>query len=218
MVTHAIYDFLSLLPSTESLSSRGRRLHDTLSQRQRPTYSPDVVANVVVEEASHKLLANFVDDDQLVLAQGETKTMSLWFSNTGMRPVDELWLVCGPEDEICIGPEDSNDAGKNIHMMDGSKVKLRTKFNKIQEPQCGKNFYTLSILYIPRERFVYHCPIQMARPPYIPAKVLSFTLHFMRNPSGNKTFVFFSFIGRYVLIENCTGYSSLSSSGWLEVF
>src|ERR1700733_6301530 len=169
MVTHATYDFLSLLPSTESLSSRGRRLHDTLSQRQRPTYSPDVVANVVVEEAGHKLLANFVDDDRLVLAQGETKTMSLWFSNTGMRPVNELWLVCRPEDEIYISAEeDSSEAGKSVHMIDGPKSN-----NKIQELQCRKNFYTLSILYIPKKHFVYHCRIQMARPPYILATVLS---------------------------------------------
>jgi hypothetical protein len=75
-----------------------------------------VIANVVVKETSHKLLANFVDDDRLVLAQGETKSMSLWFSNTGAKPINEIWLVSGPEDEICLSTEeDSNDTGKNIH-------------------------------------------------------------------------------------------------------
>lgn len=113
MITHVIYDFLSLLPSKESLSSRGRRLQDTLSQRQKPAYSPDVIVKVVVEETSHKLLANFVDDDRLVLAQGETKSMSLWFSNTGAKPINEIWLVSGPEDEICVSAQE--DSGENIY-------------------------------------------------------------------------------------------------------
>lgn len=113
MITHAIYEFLSLLPSKESLSYRGRRLQDTLSQRQKPAYSPDVVMNIVIEETSHKLLAHFVDDDRLVLAQGETKSMSLWFSNTGTKAINEMWLVPGPEDEICVRAEE--DPSENIH-------------------------------------------------------------------------------------------------------
>ncbi|KZP10535.1 hypothetical protein FIBSPDRAFT_1051266 [Athelia psychrophila] len=117
-ITHACYDFLSLLPATEGLASRGRRLHDTPLQRQTPTYAPDVAMEVEVEEASQKLLANFVDDSRLVLAQGECKRMDMWISNIGTRVVGEVWLVAGTDDEIWI------DSGQNSAM---SSVQLPVK-------------------------------------------------------------------------------------------
>lgn len=109
-ITNATYDFLSLLPSSESLTSRGRRLHDTAAQRQKATYAPDVLIKVEVAEATHKLLVNFIDDQRLVLAQGENKPMRLWFSNMGTNPVREVWMVAGPEDEIWIGGDQESDA------------------------------------------------------------------------------------------------------------
>lgn len=102
IIEHLNYDFVSLLPSVESLSSRGRRLQDTALQRQHPTYAPDVPIRVQVAEASHKLIINFVDDQRLVLARGEVKQMRLWFSNAGTRPIGELWMVAGPEDEVWV--------------------------------------------------------------------------------------------------------------------
>ena len=101
-ITHASYDFLSLLPATESLASRGHRLHDTPLQRQKATYAPDIAMKVDVAEASQKLLANFVDDSRLVLAQGECRRMHMWISNTGTRSVGEVWVVAGTDDEIWI--------------------------------------------------------------------------------------------------------------------
>ncbi|RDB28485.1 Transport protein particle subunit trs85-1 [Hypsizygus marmoreus] len=110
VITHVTYDFLSLLTSTEPLVYRGRRLHDTAAQRQKPTYAPNVTIKVQVEEVNHKLLVDFVDDERLVFAQGERKTMRLWFSNAGTRPIKELWLVAGQEDEIWMGAdEELND-------------------------------------------------------------------------------------------------------------
>jgi trafficking protein particle complex subunit 8 len=136
MITHATYEFLSLLHSTESLSSRGPRLQDTSGQRQKPTYAPDVIAKVIVEETSHKLLANFVDDDRLALAQGETKSLSLWFSNTGANPIDEIWLVSGPEDEIWVSAEeDPNDTGENTYLQ---RVRiLRSNPGRIRNHDAG---------------------------------------------------------------------------------
>ncbi|KAG5652297.1 hypothetical protein H0H81_005519 [Sphagnurus paluster] len=112
VVTHATYNFLSLLPSIESLASRGPRLHHTPAQRQSATYAPDVNIKVEVEEVEHKLVVNFDDDEHLVLAQGERKKLNLWFSNTGTRPIKEIWIVSGPDDEIWVGPaEESGEAG-----------------------------------------------------------------------------------------------------------
>ncbi|KAF5384925.1 hypothetical protein D9615_001402 [Tricholomella constricta] len=107
--THATYDFLALLPSTESLASRGRRLQDTPAQRQKPTYAPDINIKIEIEEVNHKLVVDFVDDDRLVLAQGERKQLKLWLSNTGTRPIKEVWMVAGPEDEIWLGPYEEFD-------------------------------------------------------------------------------------------------------------
>lgn len=101
-ITHVAYDFLSLLPSSEPLVSRGRRLQDTSLQRQTATYGSDVFIKVEVEEANQKLLVNFVDDSRLVLAQGEYKAMKLWFSNAGTRSIGEIWLVAGTDDELWV--------------------------------------------------------------------------------------------------------------------
>ncbi|KAJ7630805.1 ER-golgi trafficking TRAPP I complex 85 kDa subunit-domain-containing protein [Roridomyces roridus] len=103
-ITHVAYDFLSLLPTTESLACRGPRLHSTPAQRQNPTYGPDVLLNVQVVEAAHKLLVTFVDDQPLVLSEGETKLLQLFFANRGSNAVDELWMVAGPDDELWVNP------------------------------------------------------------------------------------------------------------------
>ncbi|KAG6911541.1 hypothetical protein DXG01_011843 [Tephrocybe rancida] len=113
IVTDVTYDFLSLLPSTEPLASRGRRLHDTPAQRMQPTYAPDINIKIDVEDVNHKLLVDFVDDEQLVLAQGERKELKLWLSNSGSRPIKELWMVAGPGDELWMGQdEELGDAGE----------------------------------------------------------------------------------------------------------
>lgn len=101
-ITHVTYDFLSLLSSSEPLVSRGRRLQDTPIQRQTATYDLDLTLKVEVEEASQKLLVNFVDDYRLVLARGECKRMKLWFTNTGTRSIGEVWIVAGADDEIWV--------------------------------------------------------------------------------------------------------------------
>ncbi|KAF9270075.1 hypothetical protein L218DRAFT_848836 [Marasmius fiardii PR-910] len=102
VITHVRYDFLSLLPNTESLSRRGRRLHGTPAQRQTPTYAPDVLLKVDIAEADHKLLANFLESHQLVLNQGENSNLRLWLSNAGKRLITEAWIVSNPDEEFCM--------------------------------------------------------------------------------------------------------------------
>ncbi|KAJ7783643.1 ER-golgi trafficking TRAPP I complex 85 kDa subunit-domain-containing protein [Mycena maculata] len=108
-ITHASYSFLSLLPNTESLASRGRRLHNTPAQRQHPTYAPDVLLSLEVVEATHKLLVNFVEDRQLLLGEGENKPSRLWFANRGSKPIGEVWMVAGVDDEIWVSSESSDE-------------------------------------------------------------------------------------------------------------
>ena len=111
-ITHAKYDFLDLLSVTESLASRGRKLHDTPLQRQQPTYAPDVIMRVEVVASHHKLVASYMEDGQLVLMQGENKSMRLLLTNAGSRPISEVWMVAGAEDEIWVGAAD-NDVMQN---------------------------------------------------------------------------------------------------------
>ncbi|KAJ7293446.1 ER-golgi trafficking TRAPP I complex 85 kDa subunit-domain-containing protein [Mycena rebaudengoi] len=108
--THVTYEFLSLLPTTESLASRGRRLHATPAQRQQPTYAPEVLIKVDIVEAAHKLLVNFVDDRRLVLGEGESKSMRMWFVNRGNKPIGQVWMVAGEEDEIWVGDHGDDDS------------------------------------------------------------------------------------------------------------
>ncbi|TBU62053.1 ER-golgi trafficking TRAPP I complex 85 kDa subunit-domain-containing protein [Dichomitus squalens] len=108
VVTSATFQFFSLLSATDSLAVRGRRLNDTPIQRQGKVYAPDVLIKVEVEEAGQRLHAHFVDGRHLVLAQGEYKHQRIWLTNSGTRPVSELWLLAGEEDELWIDLEDDN--------------------------------------------------------------------------------------------------------------
>ncbi|TFK36848.1 ER-golgi trafficking TRAPP I complex 85 kDa subunit-domain-containing protein [Crucibulum laeve] len=105
-ITHVKYDFLSLFHSTELLAARGHRLHDTAAQRQKPTYAPDVLMKVEINEAKHKLQAQFIDVRSSIIVEGEDKRMKLWLSNAGSLYVQEAWIVAGPEVELWVGTED----------------------------------------------------------------------------------------------------------------
>ncbi|KAI0639808.1 ER-golgi trafficking TRAPP I complex 85 kDa subunit-domain-containing protein [Trametes polyzona] len=102
VVTHTVFEFFSLLPATESLAVRGRRLNDTPLQRQGKVYAPDVLIKIEVEEAGQRLHAHFVDDRHLTLAQGEYKHQRVWLTNSGTRPIKELWVLAGEDDELCF--------------------------------------------------------------------------------------------------------------------
>ncbi|TFY57186.1 hypothetical protein EVJ58_g7180 [Rhodofomes roseus] len=106
-ITHVVFEFLSLLPVTESLALRGRRLHDTTQQRQNKAYASDILIEVDVEDAGQRLRASFVDDRHLILIEGEYKRLKLWMTNSGSRPINEAWMVSGREDELWI---DSDEA------------------------------------------------------------------------------------------------------------
>jgi hypothetical protein len=106
-ITHAKYDFLAQLPILEPLASRGRRLHETALQRQKPTYASDVFMQVEVVPADHKLQITYVEDERLVFLQGENKSERLWLTNAGTRPISEVWMITGANDELWVGSIES---------------------------------------------------------------------------------------------------------------
>src|SRR5262245_60494973 len=109
-ITKLSYDFLSLLPTMESLAIRGRRLQETALQRQSAMYAPDFFIKIEVEETRNKLVVNFVDDSRLVLVQGESRPMTLWLANAGTRPINEIWMIAGEDDEVWVDSDDSRVA------------------------------------------------------------------------------------------------------------
>ncbi|TRM66415.1 ER-golgi trafficking TRAPP I complex 85 kDa subunit-domain-containing protein [Schizophyllum amplum] len=99
---YVTYTFLSLLPAREPLTYRGARLHATAAQRQNPTYAPDITLKAAVRDRAHRLRACFADDTEghtLLLSEGEVRHLTLRFTNEGVQPVGELWIVPSERDE-----------------------------------------------------------------------------------------------------------------------
>lgn len=97
------YSFLDLLPTTESLAVRGRRLQDTALQRQTKMYAPDIIPKVDIEARKYRLAARFMDSGPYTLATGEVIGMALRIENIGAGPIGQIWLVYGPMDELWVG-------------------------------------------------------------------------------------------------------------------
>lgn len=96
------YSFLGLLPAFESLSVRGRRLQETALQRRSKVYAPDAVPSVRVEAKDQRLAAHFTDSVPDSLVNGEQARLSVHIVNEGSTAIDEIWLVPGPFDELCL--------------------------------------------------------------------------------------------------------------------
>ncbi|EKM61151.1 uncharacterized protein PHACADRAFT_190295 [Phanerochaete carnosa HHB-10118-sp] len=111
VMTHVKLDFLSLLPVTESLAVRGRRLHDTPHQRQNKVYAPDTFIEVEVEDSGYRLQAGFVDDRHLTLHQGERRRVDARLHNSGRRSINELWLVTDPSAQLWVDSPESQLPG-----------------------------------------------------------------------------------------------------------
>ncbi|KAJ3870264.1 ER-golgi trafficking TRAPP I complex 85 kDa subunit-domain-containing protein [Lentinula novae-zelandiae] len=124
-ITHVAYTFLSLLPSTESLAARGKRLYSTPTHLQTPTYASDVLMQVDVAEPGCRLQASFVDDKELNLHQGEITHLGLCLSSIGVESIDEVWLVVGSDnlwlDEGNGEVSDEMPAVESIHSSNSSE-------------------------------------------------------------------------------------------------
>ncbi|KAF9650034.1 hypothetical protein BDM02DRAFT_3185724 [Thelephora ganbajun] len=102
VLTELTYKFFASIPCSEPLGTRGRRLNDTIVQRQNMTYAPDVFIEVETEECRQRLDTSFVEDKQVALIQGERKRLELWINNTGVEDVNEVWMVSGPENVVWV--------------------------------------------------------------------------------------------------------------------
>lgn len=102
-VTQLRYEFLGLLPASESLAVRGRRLQETALERQSKVYAPDVFPKVQIQACNRRIDAAFTDDISPILAHGEIVTMNIRLENVGAKDVGEIWLIHALEDELWQG-------------------------------------------------------------------------------------------------------------------
>jgi len=59
--------------------------------------------------SDHRLIVTYIEDSRLVFLQGENKPTRFWLKNAGDRPISEVWMVAGPDDEIWLGENDIYD-------------------------------------------------------------------------------------------------------------
>jgi hypothetical protein len=126
-ITHAVYDFLSLLSTKESLACRGRRLHDTPLQRQSRAYAPDSFMSVEVLPSDHRLTVNFINNEHVRLLQGENRSLQILLLNSGSNPIGEIWMIAGAEDDVWVGPEDGFlgcELSRHFSVSEASKMML----------------------------------------------------------------------------------------------
>lgn len=110
-VTQLRYEFLGLLPTSESLAVRGRRLQETALERQSKVYAPDVFPIVQIQACNRRIDAAFTDDITPILAHGENVTMNIRLENVGAKDVGEIWLIHALDDELWQGTYAGNLGG-----------------------------------------------------------------------------------------------------------
>ena len=130
ILTQLTYEFFASIPCTESLGTRGRRLNDTIAQRQDKTYAPDVFVEVETEECRQRLDASFVEDSLVALIQGERKRLEVWINNTGVEDVSEVWMVSGPENVVWIGTPASEELEGETLTVELSETNLPVRLER----------------------------------------------------------------------------------------
>jgi len=101
------YSFFSLLPVSESLAVRGRRLQETPTQRRGTVYGPDVIPSVIVQQGGRRLEVSLTKSDKsargLSLAAGECAEFTMNLRNVGSGIVDDIWVIHSPDARIDLG-------------------------------------------------------------------------------------------------------------------
>ena len=124
------YEFLGLLPVTETLAVRGHRLQETAAQRQGKVYAPDVFLSVEVETGERRLEVGFDNYLPLIAAHGERVHLSVQLVNIGTKDIGEVWLVHGPSDILWLSDKSELASGK-ICVYSNRSPKLKLGKNQI---------------------------------------------------------------------------------------
>lgn len=96
--TYLTYNFLTLLPVSESLAVSGPRLHQTVAQRHGVMYGPETFPIIQIQENRRRLelSMNRVSTDlfrKFVLGTGECADLRITFRNAGPGDIDDVWIL-----------------------------------------------------------------------------------------------------------------------------
>lgn len=81
-------------------------------------------------DADYRLAVNFIDDE-VSLLRGEFKDMRVLLSNTGTKPISEIWIVSDVGDEIWLsGPQDDHDRGRSNASPCTTRLTIKRCFGK----------------------------------------------------------------------------------------
>lgn len=121
-VADARYNFISQLPIKEDLHIRGHRLNSTAAERGGIVYSAPTTMNVAVKKDGCVLDVELVQrgneyDDELVLVQGEIRSMILRLTNRGNTELKEVWITIDPSVTFWIDDNDDGPTGKYLDII-----------------------------------------------------------------------------------------------------
>jgi len=63
------------------------------------------------------MLVTYIDCEPLILLQGENKAIRFCLTNSGSKPINEVWMVSDPDDEIWIGVDDDFENCEYIYLL-----------------------------------------------------------------------------------------------------
>lgn len=67
--------------------------------------------------SEHRLLVTYIGGERLILLQGENKAIRFCLTNSGSKPIDEVWMVSGTDDEIWINIDEDFENCKRTYFL-----------------------------------------------------------------------------------------------------
>ncbi|KAG8936905.1 hypothetical protein FRC02_009995 [Tulasnella sp. 418] len=97
--THATFNFLGLVPISEPLSIKGKRLNDTIAHQRSVAYAKETYLHANVKHSGGRLKIEFLDEGhgEMTVVQGELKRTRIRVKNVGGQPVEEIWCMINEE-------------------------------------------------------------------------------------------------------------------------
>ena len=115
LLFEARYHFVSNLPVVEPIAIKGKRLNDTLTQRQEATYALSQPIKVPVRSGGCIVAVELVneedeEEDDFVCVQGEICRSTMRITNRGVEEVSEIWMTTG--DSVIIWLDTARNESK----------------------------------------------------------------------------------------------------------
>jgi hypothetical protein len=84
------------------LAVKGARLNETAKERQNRVYADDIIPRIEVVGKETRLVVDKFDNHSPIVYHGEHRRILARLVNTGETEVNEIWLVPGRQDRLCV--------------------------------------------------------------------------------------------------------------------